>query len=146
MTPVTHINDPYPIQDIPLGDLVYKWQGDPPGSRGGIVCAIYDDIVKLIQDPRHQPNRSLCFKYNMWVRFDNLYPPISSIHLSMVAMGMVNPLIVWPDGPVYRVDRGNQRLVVCRALGWSVVPCRVAKDADDVAAVLGAHPYEFADG
>lgn len=145
MTQVTPIDDPYPVQQIPLGDLVYKWHGYPEGSRGAVVCLIYDDIVRHLRDPQHQPNRNIRFSKNPWVRFENLYPPIHRIHLTMTCTlprRMVNPLIVWPDGPVFRVDRGNQRLTVVRALGWSHVPCRVAKDERDVGNVLRRHPYE----
>lgn len=64
---------------------------------------------------------------------------LQELILSIKQFGIIEPLIVFPDGERYRVAAGHRRLIASRALELATVPCRVYPNGASVAEALKHH-------
>jgi ParB/RepB/Spo0J family partition protein len=62
---------------------------------------------------------------------------------SISKVGLIEPLVVKPEGPYYRILAGHRRFVSCKALGFTSIPCIVRPAADVAGEAVTAHENAF---
>lgn len=70
---------------------------------------------------------------------DKLHELIESIRV----LGIIEPLLVHPEGQRFRVDAGHRRIVCARALHLPKVPCRVYANTAGLGEALKHHENKF---
>jgi len=117
------VEQPDPIL-IPQERLCWKWEGPQCGAFRDRQVARSNMYVEKL--PTAEGRRELIDKHN--------YEMIVELYLDIQRNGMTNPLIVMPwqqPDTIYVVVVGNQRLAVCRALGWVEIPCIIGDPEND---------------
>lgn len=87
--------------------------------------------IKLLLEPKHAAR----------TQFDEvkLHELIESIR----NVGLLEPLVVYPEGDYFRIAAGHRRYVAVSALEWKIVPCRVFPNGRAAWAALMHHENRF---
>jgi ParB/RepB/Spo0J family partition protein len=64
---------------------------------------------------------------------------LNKLILSIRRFGVLEPLLVHPEGGMYRVDAGHRRLICVRAVGLKTCPCRVFEDGAEFGEAMKHH-------
>lgn len=67
---------------------------------------------------------------------------LSELAESMRTLGLLQPILVRPDGPGWEVVAGHRRLAAAQSLGWDQIFCVSATDLGDAVALLRAERDE----
>lgn len=67
---------------------------------------------------------------------------LSELAESMRTLGLLQPILVRPDGPGWEVVAGHRRLAAAQSLGWDQIFCVSATDLGDAVAALRAERDE----
>lgn len=62
---------------------------------------------------------------------------------SLSAVGLIEPLVVMPEGKKYRIYAGHRRFLAAKALGWSHVNCVIRSGADPGDEAITDHENAF---
>ena len=68
---------------------------------------------------------------------------LEELKLSIQQVGIIEPLVVSPEGDKYRVLAGNRRLLAARDLDLNEVPCVLRTDTDISPRAITAHENAF---
>jgi len=62
---------------------------------------------------------------------------------SIRVQGLIEPLIVKPEGKRFRILAGHRRFIACRALGFKAISCIVRSDISDDGISITVHENEY---
>jgi hypothetical protein len=130
-------HDQFPIQEIPIQQVDYRWgEGSPERRKGGMaLIAVYQSVSTALSLGAPPPDTPPAYKTR--------YPAVKEIFNDLGTIGLRNPLIVWEIEPGrYLTLVGNQRRCALEATGAETIPCRVANVWRGEQEVLRAHPPE----
>lgn len=136
----------FPITQVPLDQLVY--QSDPAFATTQGLNNMWRTFLELEKTlPVILPSAEK-FVYKQ-------FPRIANVYKSIKENGLKNPLIVRAVGlsshtngkQAYKVEVGNQRLCVLRALKWKeTVPCQVIHPGTRTLDVQQNSKYHYIEG
>jgi ParB/RepB/Spo0J family partition protein len=106
--------------------------GDQTTSpKSPLICESRDLSILLLADPEN-PAREIFDEHKL-----------HELCESIQQYGIIEPLIVFPDGERYRVAAGHRRLIAARAVGLETVPCRLYKNGRACQEALKHHENKF---
>lgn len=104
----------------------------PAKSPESTSTCVYREIeTDLLLDPLHAARES----------FDEA--KLQELIVSIKLLGILEPLLVHPEGDMYRVDAGHRRLVCARAIPLKKCPCMVYNVGLELGEALKHHENAF---